>query len=154
VALIAATMIAVLIGWRRGHTLAFLARRRSRASVPGWARSLLAAGALIGTSVLSGRLLAMVNYGPQLLSPNYFYATSALMCAVVSASIGSCCTVVGMIGIGLMGIALNMEFDPAITAAAVNSGAYGDMASPLSDSANLAAAMVGVGLDEHVAKQC
>src|SRR6185295_3348438 len=63
VALIAATMIAVLIGWRRGRTLAFLARRRSRASVPGWARSLLAAGALIGTSVLSGRLLAMVNYG-------------------------------------------------------------------------------------------
>jgi len=96
----------------------------------------------------------MVNYGLQLPSPNYFYATSALMCAVVSASIGSCWTVVGMIGIGLMGIALNMEFDPAITAAAVNSGAYGDMASPLSDSANLAAAMVGVGLDEHVAKQC
>ena len=50
--------------------------------------------------------MAMVYYGLQLLSPNYFYMTAAVICAVISASIGSSWTVVGTIGIGLMGIAL------------------------------------------------
>jgi NhaC family Na+:H+ antiporter len=78
--------------------------------------------------------------------------TTALICAVISAGIGSSWTVVGTIGIGLMGISLNMEMDPAITAAAVISGAYfGDTASPLSDSVNLAvAAAGGVDLYRHV----
>jgi hypothetical protein len=37
---------------------------------------LFAVGALIGTWALSGTLVAMVYYGLQLLSPNYFYATA------------------------------------------------------------------------------
>jgi NhaC family Na+:H+ antiporter len=100
---------------------------------------------------MSGTLVAMVYYGLQLLSPNYFYMTSAVICAVVSASIGSSWTVVGTIGIGLMGIALSMELHPAIAAAAIISGAYfGDTSSPLSDSANLAAAAAEVDLYQHV----
>src|SRR5262249_62175933 len=71
--------------------------------------------------------------------------------AALSFAIGSSWTVVGTIGVGLMGIALNMELDPAITAAAAISGAYfGDTASPLSDSANLAAGAAGVDLYEPV----
>jgi len=50
-----------------------------------------------------------------------------------------------------MGVALSIEMDPAITAGAIISGAYfGDTVSPLSDSANLAAGVVGVNLYEHV----
>jgi NhaC family Na+:H+ antiporter len=50
-----------------------------------------------------------------------------------------------------MGIALNMDLNPAITAGAVISGAYlGDTTSPLSDSANLAAAAGGVDLYKHI----
>ena len=37
--------------------------------------------------------------------------TTALICAVVSASIGTSWTVVGTIGIGLMGISQNMEIE-------------------------------------------
>src|SRR6185295_3093030 len=97
----------------------------------------------------AGVTVAMVYDGLRLLSPNYFYLTTALICAAVSASIRSSWTVVGTIGIDLMGIALNVELDPAITAAAVLSGAYfGDTASPPSDSANLAAAVAGVDLYE------
>ena len=44
---------------------------------------LLAVGALIGTWALSGTLVAMVYYGLQLLSPNYFYVTA---CADLRAS--------------------------------------------------------------------
>jgi len=153
VALTVATMIAVFIGWRRGHTLDAL-REAAVASVGSGVGAifiLLAVGSLIGTWAMSGTLVAMVYYGLKLLSPNYFYMTTALICGVVSASIGSSWTVVGTIGIGLMGIAQNMGLSPAVTAGAVISGAYlGDTTSPLSDSANLAAAAAGVDLYDHI----
>lgn len=154
VALIVSTMIAVVIGWRRGYSLDALreAAIASVSSALGAVFILLAVGALIGTWALSGTLLAMIYYGLQLLSPNYFYVTAALICAVISAGIGSSWTVVGTIGIGLIGIAANMGMDPAITAAAVISGAYfGDTTSPLSDSLNLAVAAAGTeDLYQHV----
>jgi NhaC family Na+:H+ antiporter len=153
VALTVATMIAVFVGWRRGHSLDLL-REAAIASVGsgiGAIFILLAVGALIGTWALSGTLVGMVYYGLQLLSPNYFYLTTCAICAVVSFSIGSSWTTVGTIGVGLMGIALNMDLSPAITAGAVISGAYlGDTTSPLSDSANLAAAAGGVDLYRHI----
>jgi Na+:H+ antiporter, NhaC family len=112
---------------------------------------LLAVGALIGTWALSGTIVAMVYYGLQILSPNYFYATTALICAVIGISIGSSWTVAGTIGIGLMGVAASMNLSPEITAGAVISGAYfGDKASPLSDTANLATAAAGSGIYEHI----
>ena len=50
-----------------------------------------------------------------------------------------------------MGIAANMGLNPAIAAGAIISGAYfGDTCSPLSDSANLAAAASGVDLYPHL----
>src|SRR5262245_66231023 len=100
---------------------------------------------------MSGTLGAMVYYGLQLLSPNYFYMTACLICAVISASIGTSWTTAGTVGIGLVGIAVSMDLNPAIAAAAVISGAYvGDTSSPLSDSANLAAAAAEVDLYEHI----
>ena len=112
---------------------------------------LLAVGALIGTWALSGTIVAMVYYGLLILSPNHFYATSALICAAVAFSIGSSWTTAGTIGIGLMGIAGSMNLSPEITAGAVISGAYfGDKASPLSDTANLATAAAGSELFTHI----
>jgi len=108
---------------------------------------LFAVGALTGAWAMSGTLMAMVYYGLQLLSPNYFYMTTALICGIVAFSIGSSWTVAATIGIGLVGIAINMELSPAVTAGAVISGAYfGDKSSPLSDTANLAAAVGGAEL--------
>ena len=153
VALVVATMVAVFVAWRRGHTLDSL-REAAVASVGsglGAIFILLAVGSLIGTWAMSGTLGAMVYYGLQLLSPNYFYMTACLICAIISASIGTSWTTVGTIGIGLVGIAVSMDLNPAIAAAAVISGAYvGDTSSPLSDSANLAAAAAEVDLYEHI----
>ena len=153
VALVVAAMIAVFIGWRRGHTLESL-REAAIAGVNsgmGAIFILFAVGALIGTWAMSGTLVAMVYYGLQLLSPNFFYVTACAICSVVAISIGSSWTVVGTIGIGFMGIALNMGLNPAITAGAIISGAYfGDKCSPLSDSTNLAAAVAGVDLYTHI----
>jgi NhaC family Na+:H+ antiporter len=153
IALVMAAMIAVIVAWRRGYSLNSLraAAVESVGSGMGAIFILLAVGSLIGTWALSGTLLAMVYYGLQLLSPSYFYMTAALICAVISTGIGSSWTTVGTIGLGLMGISDNMGLDPAITAAAVISGAYfGDTASPLSDSANLAAGVTGVDLYQHL----
>src|SRR5690606_5781320 len=100
---------------------------------------------------LSGTIVAMVYYGLQILSPNFFYASTAVICAVVGFSIGSSWTVAGTIGIGLMGVGGSMGLSPEITAGAVISGAYfGDKASPLSDTANLATAAAGSGIYEHI----
>ena len=153
VALVVAAMLAVFVGWRRGHSLASLgeAANASVSSGIGAILILFAVGALIGTWALCGTIVAMVYYGLQLLSPDYFYVTAAAICAVISFSIGTSWTVAGTIGIGLMGIAQSMGLSPAITAGAVISGAYfGDKSSPLSDSANLAAAAAGVDLYRHV----
>jgi len=153
VALVIATMIAVFIGWRRGHSLDALGKAASDSVATGIGAIfiLFAVGGLIGTWALSGTLVAMVYYGLQLLSPNYFFVTACAICAVVAASIGSSWTVVGTIGVGFMGIAASMGLDPAIAAGAVISGAYfGDKSSPLSDSANLAAAAAGVDLYQHI----
>src|SRR5262249_22265952 len=62
IALVLATMIAVFIAWRRGHTLDSL-REAAIASVGsgiGAVFILFAVGALIGTWALSGTLVAMV----------------------------------------------------------------------------------------------
>ncbi|MCM2311533.1 MAG: hypothetical protein NDI84_09020 [Steroidobacteraceae bacterium] len=153
VAIVVATMIAVFIARRRGHTLESLGKAAADSVSTGIGAIfiLFAVGGLIGTWALSGTLVAMVYYGLQLLSPNYFFVTACAICAVVAASIGSSWTVVGTIGVGFMGIATSMGLDPAIAAGAVISGAYfGDKSSPLSDSANLAAAAAGVNLYQHV----
>ena len=54
---------------------------------------------------MSGTLIAMVYYGLQLLTPTTSTSPPAPSRAVVAISIGSSWTVVGTIGIGLMGIA-------------------------------------------------
>jgi NhaC family Na+:H+ antiporter len=153
VALVMAAMIALVIGRRAGYTNDEL-REAAIASVGTGVSAifiLFAVGALTGAWAMSGTLMAMVYYGLQILSPNYFYMTTALICGIVAFSIGSSWTVAATIGIGLVGIAINMELSPAVAAGAVISGAYfGDKSSPLSDTANLAAAVGGADLYQHL----
>jgi len=153
VALVMAAMVALVIGRRAGHTGEAL-REAAVASVGTGVSAifiLFAVGALVGTWAMSGTLMSMVYYGLQLLSPHYFYMTTALICGVIAFAIGSSWTVVGTVGVGLVAIAINMDMSPAITAGAVISGAYfGDKSSPLSDTANLAAAVAGADLYQHI----
>ncbi|MCA0869880.1 Na+/H+ antiporter NhaC [Seohaeicola saemankumensis] len=112
---------------------------------------LLAVGSLIGTWAMSGTLISMVYWGLKILSPDYFYFTVVIICALVALCIGSSWTVAGTIGIGMIGISEQMELNPAITAGAVISGAYfGDKSSPLSDATNLATAAAGADLYRHI----
>ncbi|NOZ42902.1 MAG: Na+/H+ antiporter NhaC, partial [Alphaproteobacteria bacterium] len=112
---------------------------------------LLMVGSLIGTWILSGTVPAMVYYGLQIISPNYFYVTACLLCAVTSVSTGSSWSTAGTIGIGLIGISSGLGLSPEITAGAIISGAYfGDKMSPLSDTTNLAPAVADSEIFSHI----
>jgi NhaC family Na+:H+ antiporter len=153
IALVLAACVAALVGQRIGISW----REAQSGIIAGIGVGLapililLSVGMLIGTWILSGTVPAMIYYGVQVLNPSIFYAASALICAIVAISIGSSWTVAGTLGIGLMGISGSFELSPAITAGAIISGAYfGDKLSPLSDTTNLAAAVTGVDLFDHI----
>ncbi|MDP5040354.1 MAG: Na+/H+ antiporter NhaC, partial [Paraglaciecola sp.] len=112
---------------------------------------LLAVGSLIGTWMLSGTVPTLIYYGLDLLNPSMFYAASCLICGIVALSIGSSWTTAATVGVALMGVSIGMDMSAPITAGAIISGAYfGDKISPLSETTNLAPAIAGTNLFEHI----
>ncbi|WP_395343090.1 Na+/H+ antiporter NhaC [Ningiella sp. W23] len=112
---------------------------------------LLAVGSLIGTWMLAGTVPTLIYYGLSILNPSLFYAASCLICAIVAMSIGSSWTTAATIGVALIGVATGMDLSLAITAGAIVSGAYfGDKLSPLSETTNLAPAVAGTDLFQHI----
>ncbi len=112
---------------------------------------LLVIGMLIGTWMISGIVPAMIYYGLDILSPGFFLVASLLVCSIVSLATGTSWGTAGTVGIALMGIGAGLGIDPAMTGGAVISGAYfGDKMSPLSDTTNLAPAMAGSTLFDHI----
>jgi NhaC family Na+:H+ antiporter len=112
---------------------------------------LLTVGALIGSWMLAGTAPVMIYFGLGILDPSWFYPASLIICALVAISIGSSWTTAGTIGVALIAIAQLFELSLPVTAGAIISGAYfGDKMSPLSDTTNLAPAMVGVDLFVHI----
>ena len=155
-ALVLCAGVAALVAVKNGHAWSEVqaAGQGAMASVTSAVFILLAVGALIGTWNLSGTIPTLVYYGIQVLSPGWYYAATALICAVVALSIGSSWTTAGTIGVGLVGIATMLGVSPAITAGAVISGAYlGDKTSPLSETTILTAQMVKVDVYEHIRRQ-
>ncbi|MEZ4909264.1 MAG: Na+/H+ antiporter NhaC [Saprospiraceae bacterium] len=113
---------------------------------------LLMVGALAGTWMISGVIPSMIYYGLKLLSPGVFLPASVVICSIISLATGSSWSTSATVGIALIGIGNSMGISPGITAGAVVSGAYfGDKISPLSDTTNLASAMAGAGLFDHIA---
>ena len=112
---------------------------------------LLMVGALAGTWLISGVIPAMIYYGLQILNPSIFLAACLIICALVSIATGSSWTTSATIGIALIGIGNALGISAGMTAGAVISGAYfGDKLSPLSDTTNLASAMAGSDLFDHI----
>ena len=153
VALMLAASVAALIGIKNGHTWKDIESSMiATISVSMQAiLILLMVGALIGSWMLAGTVPTMIYYGVQLMSPDYFYMTACVVCALVGFSIGSSWTVAGTLGIGFMSIAATLNLSLGISAGAIISGAYfGDKLSPLSDTTNLAAAVTSTNLFDHI----
>ena len=112
---------------------------------------LLLIGSLAGTWLLSGVVPAMIYYGLQVLNPTIFLVAATIVCAIVSVATGSSWTTAATVGIALIGIGTALGLSPGMVAGAIISGAYfGDKMSPLSDTTNLAPAMVGSDLFTHI----
>ena len=89
--------------------------------------------------------------GLNILSPKIFLVATLLICSIVSVATGSSWTTAGTVGIALLGIGQTLGIPLPVVAGAIISGAYfGDKMSPLSDTTNLAPAMAGATLFEHI----
>ncbi len=153
IALLLSAGIALAVGIKNGHQWKDL----ETGIVHGISLSLnaililLAVGALIGAFIMSGTVPTMIYFGLKLLNPSFFYVASAIICCLVSLSIGSSWTTAGTVGVALIGVAATMGLSVEITAGAIISGAYfGDKISPLSDTTNLSPAVAGTDLFTHI----
>ena len=112
---------------------------------------LLFVGSLAGTWLISGIIPAMIYYGLQILNPTIFLPATVIICAIISIATGSSWTTSATVGIALIGIGKAIGLPLGMVAGAVLSGAYfGDKMSPLSDTTNLAPAMAGAELFDHI----
>ena len=112
---------------------------------------LMIIGMIIGSWIMGGIVPGMIYYGLQILSPSIFLVAAMLLCSVVSLASGSSWTTAGTVGVALIGIAQGIGIPAPVAAGAIISGAYfGDKMSPLSDTTNLAPAMAGAKLFDHI----
>lgn len=153
IVLIAGTAIASMVALKNGYVWADIlsAIIAGISTAMGAILILLSVGALIGTWLISGTVPSLIYYGLELMNPSWFYPAACLICAIASLAIGSSWTVAGTLGVALVAIASGLDLNPAIAAGAIISGAYfGDKMSPLSDTTNLAPAVVGTDLFTHI----
>lgn len=112
---------------------------------------LIIVGMIIGVWIASGTVPTLIYYGLTLLNPLIFLAAAMGLCAVVSLSLGTSWGTVGTVGLALMGIGAGFGIPVYWTAGAVVSGSFfGDKISPLSDTTNLAPAVTGVNVFDHI----
>lgn len=108
-------------------------------------------GALIAVWIQAGIIPTLMVVGFKLLSVHWFVPSIFVVCAIVGSAVGSAFTVMSTIGIAFFGIGTTLGLNPALVVGAIVSGAvFGDKMSPLSESTNLAAAVVDADLFSHI----
>jgi len=112
---------------------------------------LLLIGSLAGTWLISGVIPTMIYYGLQILNPTIFLFATAIITAIISLATGSSWSTIATVGIALLGIGTAIGLPLGLIGGAIISGAYfGDKMSPLSETTNMAAAISGVDLFDHI----
>ena len=144
-----AAIIAAINGWKWAYMeqgiLAAINRTMQAILI------LAVVGAMLGSWMASGVIPSMMYYGIKIIAPSVFLFTACLLCSIVSLATGSSWSTAGSMGVALIGVGTALGFPVYMTAGAVVSGAYfGDKMSPLSDTTNLAPAVAGSTLFEHV----
>ena len=111
----------------------------------------LLVGALIAVWIQAGIIPTLMVVGFNIISVKWFVPSVFLVCAIVGSAVGSAFTVMSTIGIAFFGIGETIGLNPALVVGAIVSGSvFGDKMSPLSESTNLASAIVGTDLFKHI----
>ena len=144
-----AAVVAALNGWKWNYLeqgiLAAINRSMQACLI------LMVVGIMLGTWAAGGVIPSMMYYGIKVIAPSIFLFTACLLCSIVSLATGSSWSTAGSMGVALIGVGTALGFPAYMTAGAVVSGAYfGDKMSPLSDTTNLAPAIAGSTLFDHI----
>ena len=153
IGLILAACVAGIIGAANGWKWAYMEQGILAAINRSMQAMLILAvvGAMIASWMAGGVIPSMMYYGIKVIAPSVFLFTACLLCSIVSLATGSSWSTAGSMGVALIGIGTALGFSSAMTAGAVVSGAYfGDKMSPLSDTTNLAPAVAGSTLFDHI----
>ena len=149
-------IVAAIVGKLNGYKWAYLERTvlATINRTMGAILILITVGLLIGSWLAAGIIPAMIYYGLAILSPSIFLFAACIICAIVSLSTGTSWGTAGTLGIAFVGIAKGLGIPHATAAGACVSGGYfGDKISPMSDTTNLAPAVAGSTLFEHIRHQ-
>lgn len=112
---------------------------------------LMLVGMLVSVWMRGGVIPGLIYYGLGLINPSIFPLVTLIICSIISLSTGSSWSTNATIGVAMMGIGNGLGMPPAMTAGIVVSGAYfGDKMSPLSDTTNLAPAVSGADIFDHI----
>ncbi|MCU1237835.1 MAG: hypothetical protein JWP63_5802, partial [Candidatus Solibacter sp.] len=151
--LLLAGAVAAVIARRPGYTWREMGRGISTTlgkALPALS-IMICIGIMIASWIAAGTIPMLIYYGLHFISPRFFLLSAALICSFVSLFIGTSWGTVGTIGVALMGVAGGLGVSRAAAAGAIVSGAYfGDKLSPFSDQTNLAPAVTGVPLFDHI----
>ena len=144
-----AAIVAMLNGWKWNYMeqgiLAAINRTMQAILI------LAVVGLMLGSWMAGGVVPSMMYYGIKVIAPSVFLFTACLLCCIVSLATGSSWSTAGSMGVALIGVGTALGFPSYMTAGAVVSGAYfGDKMSPLSDTTNLAPAVAGATLFDHI----
>lgn len=108
---------------------------------------LLMVGLITASWLASGTTPIIIYWGLKILSPSVFLVTAFVLTGAASIATGSSWAIVGTFGVALLGVAQGLGVPIGIAAGAIVAGSFlGDKWSPLSDSANLAAAVTGTNI--------
>ena len=112
---------------------------------------LMSIGVMIGTWLQSGTIATINVGGLKMINPTWLLPLTLIFCAVLSLVTGTSYGSAGSAGVAMMAIGNAMGINPGMVAGAVICGAmFGDKLSPLSDTTNLAPAVAGAKLSDHV----
>ena len=112
---------------------------------------MICVGILIGSWIAAGTIPMIIFYGLKLISPKFFLVTACFVCSVTSIATGTSWGTIGTLGVAFIGIAMALGIPMGPAAGAIVAGAYfGDKMSPFSDVTNLAPAVAGSNLFDHI----
>jgi len=112
---------------------------------------LISVGMMVGIWIIGGTVPSLLYYGLKLCTPSIIVPLTFVLCALTSLFTGTSYGAIATMGLALFGVGMGMGISAPLMAGAVCAGAFfGDKMSPLSDTTNVAAAMSGTDLYDHI----